>query len=241
MRGEINRLIGKYMVKTAESEIISGLFAKYGIKKADVENYIFNEREKRYFIPLSDSPQYLFPPGLNNNEYIKIIDRMYFGELAELFEFSQKNDMIFKLTNRLIREVDRCKETLIRKLSSADDEEKSEICTELFVKAIETDLKKIFETCMYKDDDEWQQTGSLIYKFLKNNCFFTPEVIENSVRSEYVSIKTSYPIGTKDMVQNGKIELFYSLPYCVAYYDSNDEEMRIRCIEGVCRYYKHEE
>lgn len=239
MRGEINRLIGKYMVKTAESEIISGLFAKYGIKKADVENYIFNEREKRYFIPVSGSPQYLFPPGLDDKDYIRIIDRMRFIELTELSEFSKKsNIMIFKLTNKLIREVDKCKETLIRKLLSADDEEKSEMCTDLFVKAIETDLKKIFETCMHKDEEEWQQTGRLIYKFLKNNCFYTPEVIEGSVRSEYVSIKESYPIGTKDMAQNGKIESFYSLPYCVAYYDSNDEEMRIRCIEGVCRYYK---
>ena len=242
MREEINKYLKKYPTRTSDRDIIGCLLAKYGLKNEDSELYSFSDKEKQFIIQKCSDKEYLFPPQLKKDEYCAIAAKICsYSQLDELERLAENCDeKIKKLVMKFVSSIRDSETAMVKAVNNADDDI-SEKCTDTFVKAMEMNLKKLLEMSMNRDDEYWCRIGQLICQYLKQLGFYTPDDIKNSIRSEYVSTKNSYQCSTGESAQNGKIKQFCSLPYCIGYYDDEDDEDGIRCIEGICYYYKYEE
>lgn len=241
----INRYRAKYGVNSSLSEEITRLLKKYELYEESIEYYQYTTREKDFFIQKQVNTSLVFPPGLSDNEYRDIAEKILGTDneyLGELFKMSTKSSSgIHSLLKSFIKNANNCKVKITNKLSKLDDDEKSAVFTETFVKGIEHNLKKILEMCLFNEDEETKEVGRLITSYLKDIGFYVPDCLENSIKSIYVSTPDSYTEQTDKKEMHGMIHFLRSLPYCLDYYNDDSEEIEHFCIEAICTYYKYEE
>ncbi len=241
----INRYRAKYGVNSSLSEEISRLLKKYELYEENIEYYQYTPREKDFFIQKQVNTSLVFPPGLSDNEYHNIAEKILGTDneyLDKLYQISTESSSgIHSLLKSFLKSANKCKVKIIDKLSKLDNDEKSAVFTETFVKGIEHNLKKILEMCLFNENEETKEVGRLITSYLKNIGFYVPGSLENSIKSIYVSTPNSYTEQTNKKEMHGMIHFLRSLPYCLDYYNDDSEEIEHFCIEAICTYYKYEE
>lgn len=239
----------KYNINPSDrgKEIIR-LKKKYNLYTEEKAIYNFKPNELEMVIKQKNSPSYLFFPNQPDSRYELQINGMLGNgeggnlELTYLYNLGNKlSENIQKPILAFFKRVEICKKKMLEQLPKIDYEEKSEKLTEIYIDQMSDSIQKIIELSMIKKECEWKKIGEILKLYLSKLGFFVPKDIEDSIKSDYISIKLSHPKSTIDKAMHGKIDFFNNLPYCVYYYDADEENPEIRAIEGICTYYKYKE
>lgn len=252
----------KYPVYLSYSVRIDHLMEKYGLpkeglqsnsvqkeivrmipRKETVDWYQFSDGEKQMIIHKKREISCLFPHEGLNNSYIKIAEYAYDSLQDSVNKFywlgNRHDGSVKKVLDLLLKSVKKAVDKIERDIDKKEDEEKSSFCTEEYIKAISHEIPKIMELCLRGKDDCWKQVGKVLVDYLEKLRFYVPEQIENSIKSDDISIINSSPEKTKDASLHGKIHYFCCLPYMINYYDDCDELCHQR-MGGICTYYQYE-
>lgn len=244
MSTNLDCYLAAYGVNTSDKAEINRLLKKYELYSEDTKYYKFSENESVFVIEKKKSVSCIFPYNTTNNEYRKIAEKSLGTEnehLVAIQKYSYNCDEnTKKFLHNFLAKADNCKKKIFTKIDKSDPEEKSSACTAALINGIEQDLKKILEMCLMKNDKQWNDIGELVNSYLEGLGFYVPSDIENSIKSKYVSPKSSYTEKTLDKSKHGKIKEFRNLPYCVDYYDDSGD-LDTYCLEGICTYFKYGE